>query len=96
MSSLGWLNVRQRTTYMTNVLTYKCISGNGKSPVYLRNLLSYTYDCHDRNTRNASNHSFHIPKAKDLENPIVINPLKTGMNFLLKQEPADQLTNLNI
>ena len=63
VSSLGWLNVRQRTTYMTNVLTYKCNSGIDKSPVYLRNLLSYTYDCHDRNTRNASNHSFHIPKV---------------------------------
>ena len=60
-SSLGWLNVRQRASYMTIVLTYKC--NFDKSPVYLRNLLSYTYDCHDRKTRNASNHSFHIPKV---------------------------------
>ena len=50
VSSLGWLNVRQRTTYMTIVLTYKCNSAIATC-------------LHDHNTRIASNHSFHIPKV---------------------------------
>ena len=71
---------------MINVLTYKCNSS--KSPAYLRNLLSYTYDCNDdHNTRNASNHLFHIPKLVNCEKfreSYCYQASKTGMPFLLK------------
>ena len=69
---------------MTNVLTYKCNSGIIKSPAYIRNLLSYTYDSDDCNTKNASNRSFPGACLGFLKGggPISLGSLKKGHQIL--------------
>ena len=57
LESLNWLNIKQLIYFHTMKFIYKVI--NGQLPDYLKNLIKYNFEAHNRNLRN--NNDFKLP-----------------------------------